>query len=128
MLNVKKRPLRQIQENYFPFLTDLHEKGLCSKYVVFKEHEPLAYLIVLFDQHKKIIYAFYSALKEVGKKKGANIFCFDYMLNTHHDYHTFDFTGANVENIAFFKSQFNCNLVSYFGISSRGIDKIIKKY
>ena len=119
MLNHQNRQKRQVQKGYFSFLDDLCIKGFCAMYVAYKEEKPLVYLIVLKDPQKSFLYAFYSALSEEGKKLGANIYCYDYVLNNHKDFEIFDFTGANIENIAFFKSQFNCELVNYFRIEKK---------
>ena len=119
MLNKKNRPLRQVEKNYLDFLNDLYDKGFCTKYIVYKGEEALVYLILLKDKINKYLYAFYSAMSENGKKIGANIFCFDYILSHHYDFEILDFTGANNENIAFFKSQFNCELVNYYRIGYR---------
>ena len=119
MLNRINRSHRQIQPNFIRFLDDLHKKGFCEMYVALKDELSIACNILLKDKEKFLMYAFPYAVNEIGKEYRANSFCFDHIFSCHKEYNQFDFSGANIENIAYFKSQFNCELVSYYRVSKK---------
>ena len=117
MLKRKNRNLRQINSQFSVFLNDLYNKDLCTMYVAYKNDTPLLYLIILKDIIHKKIFAFFSALSDEGKKKyGASIYVYDYIFTNLKEYITLDFAGANINTVAYFKSQFNCDLINYYHI------------
>ena len=117
MLNRKKRSLRQINDSYISFLNEIYAKGFITQYIAFKDENPLAYLIIIKDILQKKIYAFFAAADTNIKKNGASLFCYDFILSNYTSgFDTFDFSGANIESIAYYKSQFNPELVNYYRI------------
>ena len=112
----KNRPLRQTQDNYLNFLNNLKSLNICEMFTVFHKSNPIAFRILLKNHQNSFLYDFVAAGNETGNQLGANIFCLDYLFTNFKDYEYFDFCGANTENIAFFKSQFNCDLINYYRI------------
>ena len=115
MLKRKKREMRQIAPNYIDYLNYLYQAGYCEMFIAYKNDEPLGYLIIIKDNLKKYIYAFYAASDTKIKKNGSSLLCYDYVLNHFkNQFDVFDFCGANIETISYFKAQFNPDLITYY--------------
>jgi len=100
----------------FTFLQALHNDGLCTAVAAFKDGMPLAFRVLFLDKIRGNLYDMLAGANEIGDKHGANAHCLDYIFTHFTQYKLFDFCGANIPKIAFFKSQFNCELVHYFAV------------
>jgi len=100
----------------FAFLEELHKEGLCTAVVAFVGDTPLAFRVLLKDSLNCKLYDMLAGANETGEKYGANAHCLEYIFTHFTEYNHFDFCGANIPKIAFFKSQFNCELVHYFAV------------
>jgi len=103
-------------DNLFSFLDKLYQNDLCTSVIAYKDDTPLAYRILLIDTSKHYLVDMLAVAGETGNNYGAGVACLDYIFRHFCEYETFDFCGANIPNIAFFKSQFLCELVPYFGV------------
>jgi len=100
----------------FTFLEELHKEDLSTAVVAFSGDTPLAFRILLKDSINCKLYDMLAGANEVGDKYGANAHCLHFIFTHFTNYNQFDFCGANIPKIAFFKSQFNCKLVHYFAV------------
>ena len=115
-----RRSLRQVSEKYIDFLNKLYELGFCTKHVVYREDEPMGCAVVMTDSLRAYAFALVSGISASGRRLSANHLLFDHQFKSLENMDYFDFYGAGVEDIAYFKSQFNCELVPFY--------RIIKKF
>ena len=115
----KKRTHRQSRNIYLNFLDELNSLNICSKVVVYKDDLPTYFCIYLKDIPNSCIYALVAAANEAGNHYCSSVFGYDFIFNNNYDFDLFDFTGANTEQIAFYKSKFNCDLVNYYRIQKK---------
>jgi hypothetical protein len=116
MCNKKGISRYSLSEPFRIFLEELHKKGLCRPYIVYSGGEPIAFRVTLVSEPESRVYDFLAGANKHGYDVGGNIFCLDYIFGSNKDFCEYDFCGANIESIAFFKSQFQCRLVSYYKI------------
>ena len=119
MCNRKNISKYLLQKEYLVFLDALYQHKICSMVVVYKDKDPVAFWSFLKDSSKNILYGLVSAGNKLGNDLGAHALCVDYIMNNYSDFDTYDFCSANVESVAYFKSQFNCDLVNYYRISKK---------
>ncbi|MCL1827132.1 MAG: hypothetical protein FWG20_03725 [Candidatus Cloacimonetes bacterium] len=112
----KNRAFRQTEKQYHAFWDSLHTAGLCEMATVYQKDTPLTFFITLIDHQIKNLYTLSIATSELGVKLKSSIYCYDNLFQKYKDFSRFDLSGANVENIAYFKSKFNSTLVPYFRI------------
>ena len=115
----KKRSFRHCTNGFLDFLDELKELNICSKVVVYKDDLPIYFATYLKDISNSCIYALVSAANETGNKYFSSVFGLDFYFGNNNDFDLFDFTGANTEQVAFFKSKFNCDLVNYYRIHKK---------
>jgi hypothetical protein len=115
----KGRSLRQVSGAYMEFLEGLQEQGFSDTFILYFEGEPVSFFVVLKDLERSIIYAYFTATTLKGKEIGASAYCYDFMFRHYTEYEYFDFTGANTEAVAFFKSKFSCDLENYYKIEKK---------
>jgi len=125
--NRKNRPKRQTENDYQLFLNDLYKNSLCDMVLVCKDDTPLTFAIVLKDKVSLTLYSFVTATSDLGLKLNSGIFCFNYILSNYREYSIFDLGGANIENVAFFKSKFNCELKNYYRVEINKIPLLKNK-
>jgi len=103
-------------DTLFSFLDSLHQQSLCTAVVAYKDDNPIAYRIILTDTNSLFLYDMLAVANDIGNTLGAGASCLDFIFQHFSTYLVFDFCGANIPNIAFFKSQFQCELMPYFTI------------
>lgn len=118
---VKRKQLSEVltSNNYLDFYEVLNDLGYCSNIVVFNDNEPVAFRLVLTDPKKVYSCELIAGASSNGNDLRANFLCLDYIFKLLHEYYIFDFCGANIESIAYFKSQFNCELINYYKIKKK---------
>ena len=122
MLLLKNRSLRQVHHKYLAFLENLYDAKLCHQIVVYKDTTPISFTIFLKDPKSIFLCAFVTGTTKLGYSIGANTLGTDYILKNFNQYHQYDFCGANIESIAFYKSQLNFELKNYYSISKKVFD------
>jgi hypothetical protein len=105
------------------FLEGLQEQGFSDTFVLYMGEEPVCFFVVLKAPVKSVIYAYFTATTLKGKEIGASAYCYDFMFRHYSEYEYFDFTGANTEAVAFFKSKFSCDLENYYKIEKKYLTK-----